>query len=442
VTALAATRLGMNEIERRQLYTDEVVENPQFPLWSYDSRRWYLPSEIAFSSAPTGQPHTLNFKSLEGLRGYMAWTVVFMHVVYFSGYAQQRPFVWLVPLLNGVGAVNVFIVVSGFVITHLILVRNERYRPYLVRRMLRIVPIYYLCLLYSFVAFPAQLELHTNNWVLDRAVWAHDFSMFHSHAFQYVLLHITLLHGVVPDSVLPLSSWQILGPAWSLSLEWQFYLLAPLLVKLLRLNRVAEASAVTMLIACFALFRWRLPIAWNQPAALPLSIHFFLLGILSRIHLPALEKLPRWTIPAVGFSLAVAVRPLRYELLMWTFFFTAVLMEEKPPRPLTVIGRGADHAFKWITRNRFVTSLGRCSYSTYLVHIPFLATVIWIGAHLFGIQSQRSTFVLMLAAMPFLALLSQALYAFVESPFIRMGSQYAAVKPIVPTHILSQRPGG
>jgi peptidoglycan/LPS O-acetylase OafA/YrhL len=65
--------------------------------------------------------------------------------------------------------------------------------------------------------------------------------------------------------------------------------------------------------------------------------------------------------------------------------------------------------------------MGRSSYSTYLVHIPFLATVTWIGAHQFGIQTQRGVSVLLLIAIPLLALLSQALYFFVEAPFIRMG---------------------
>ncbi len=38
---------------------------------------------------------------------------------------------------------------------------------------------------------------------------------------------------MVPENVMPFAGTAFLGPAWSLSLEWQFYLVAPVLIGLL-----------------------------------------------------------------------------------------------------------------------------------------------------------------------------------------------------------------
>lgn len=57
--------------------------------------------------------------SIESLRGWMAWWVVLGHAVYLSGtdaYFSRMPFKLLTA--NGY-AVNVFMVISGFVIANL-----------------------------------------------------------------------------------------------------------------------------------------------------------------------------------------------------------------------------------------------------------------------------------------------------------------------------------
>lgn len=41
-------------------------------------------------------------------------------------------------------------------------------------------------------------------------------------------LHLLMLHGVVPEVLVARAPGAFLAPAWSVSLEWQFYLVAPL----------------------------------------------------------------------------------------------------------------------------------------------------------------------------------------------------------------------
>ncbi len=363
----------------------------------------------------------------------MAWTVVLSHVLHLSGYDDKQPLMWLKLLLDGTAAVNVFIVVSGFVIAHLLLVRNERYGPYLIRRALRIVPIYYVCLLAALLLLPAQVEFHTHGWISDHDTWARRFAAFEPRLPEHLLGHATLLHGIVPDSILPQSAWSILGPAWSLSLEWQFYLVAPLLLWLLRVNRIVQVLVVVVLLAAHAALHRQTQLIWEWPSFLPLSIHFFLLGILCRLHLPTLARLPSWVVPVVGLAAAVIFRSRGYELLVWTFFLTAVLLEAAGPDDGSRPKKRFAAAVAFIAQNRLAVRLGRSSYSTYLIHIPFLSALTWIGEHGFALHGQGAITLIAILGLPLLALLSLALYKFVEAPFIRLGARLVAVKPIVPT---------
>ena len=71
------------------------------------------------------------------------------------------------------------------------------------------------------------------------------------HGATEVALHAVLLQGVVPDSIIPYSASAVLGPAWSLTLEWQFYLVAPAFVWLVA--RDTGRMAFTLAVAALAL---------------------------------------------------------------------------------------------------------------------------------------------------------------------------------------------
>lgn len=75
-------------------------------------------------TSPTAQWAKIG--ALEGLRGVMAWWVVLGHVSLTLG--------WKLPLIDrNTLAVDVFIFLSGFVITSLVDRKHEAYRPYIIR---------------------------------------------------------------------------------------------------------------------------------------------------------------------------------------------------------------------------------------------------------------------------------------------------------------------
>lgn len=93
----------------------------------------------------------MHYRGIEGLRAWLSWVVVFAHIVQMTGVANIFP-----PLqafqIGGDFAVNIFIMISGFVITCLILEKKENYKTYIVRRFLRIYPTYLICLVLGIIA--------------------------------------------------------------------------------------------------------------------------------------------------------------------------------------------------------------------------------------------------------------------------------------------------
>ena len=83
---------------------------------------------------------------LDGLRGVLAWTVVASHILLVSGWYD--PLVRRFPIIGDVpeSAVDVFMMLSGFAITRVLMMR-PRLDTYFVRRACRIVPAYYMALL-------------------------------------------------------------------------------------------------------------------------------------------------------------------------------------------------------------------------------------------------------------------------------------------------------
>ena len=142
-------------------------------------------------------------------------------------------------LADGAGTgVNAFFVLSGFLITHLLLNEQERsgqisIRQFYLRRVLRIFPAYYAFLAFSLIVDTYQGDLRSREVALPAAL--------------YYLNYFHAVHGHSNASI---------AHAWSLAVEEQFYLIWPLCLVLgLRCGRRALAWA--LVVAIVAVCTWR-----------------------------------------------------------------------------------------------------------------------------------------------------------------------------------------
>jgi peptidoglycan/LPS O-acetylase OafA/YrhL len=306
--------------------------------------------------------------------------------------------------------------ISGFVIAHLLITKQEPYGGYLRRRTWRIFPIYLVCLVVAIAIAPAQIALHTAPWVDQGPSWAAGFNEEFEHFWLHLGLHLTLLQGIVPDSVLPYSSWTILGPAWSLSLEWQFYLVAPLLMFCLRRSMLSCGVTTLLLLSVSLAFHSGMLGTWRFPSMLLLGIPFFLIGILTRLFYSRISSSSIWWTLGLGMAAAYLLRDVRQELCIWTLSVVAMRWERlQNGNPLVRLSQ-------FITANHVITTLGKASYSTYLIHVLLLSFLAAIFAQLNGSLTLSVARFAGLATLVLLPGVSLLAYRYVERPGIRWGS--------------------
>ncbi len=360
------------------------------------------------------------FMVFEALRAYMAWWVVIGHAIHLLGLEVEMPRFFRLLLTSGDIAVNVFIILSGFVITHLLLVRKETYGSFVVRRAFRIFPIYFVCLLIALLTHTAYEFAYSQDWVFGRDMKADRLVQVGEYMWTHVLLHLTMLHGAIPDSLLKYSSSSLLSPAWSLSLEWQFYLVAPLIVGLAAKGIRSFFFIALALVGAGMCFRSGMLGTWIYPSMLLLSIPFFLIGIASRLIVDRLTNQSLKTLLA-GAALVVLIgHGARSELFIWCFFLVLAVFERKTARgessPLL-------RRIAGIAANSVARDLGRASYSTYLIHIPLFAVSSLAVGRAVETYSRMDAGLAIVFSMVILVPVSKMLYRYVESPFISLGAR-------------------
>ncbi|MEO8583715.1 MAG: acyltransferase [Flavitalea sp.] len=170
------------------------------------------------------------FPNLDGLR-FFSFLVVFLYHGSLSIFSYLKDDSTLFRVLkflfqHGNLGVNFFFVLSGFLITYLLIKEKEitgtvHVPNFYVRRILRIWPLYYLCVFLGFVAF-GILKKMSHEPIAENAnpifylLFSANFDIMHTWPDK-------------PDALL-------LSVLWSVAVEEQFYLTWPLILKIVPLK--------------------------------------------------------------------------------------------------------------------------------------------------------------------------------------------------------------
>ena len=360
---------------------------------------------------PGGMKHIREF---DGLRGILALWVFATHVL------ELGPYPAVAAHVHANLAVDLFIILSGFVIFHL-LSSGEDYRTFITRRWFRLFPVFAVCFLLA-------LALYAGLGTSDETA----FGIPHTNKLlPYLVAHATMLHGAVPDSLLPNSARAILVPAWSISVEWQFYLVAPLLFAL-----AARPSRKPALVLC-ALVAARVlhdvasriagdPLRFDMAAFLPLRLEFFAVGIGSYgvwrwLH----ERNRPLIIPNSVYALVVPLLFLVAKknpavalwlglmlLLAHGYFGTGVGVLLRIPE---------------IFNSTPAQFLGKISYPIYLLHLPMLVVVReLLRRHSIAASAPAFQAALLLGGLAATIVGAWLLHVGVELPLVRLGKRVTA----------------
>ena len=317
---------------------------------------------------------TGRLRALDGLRGLLALYILAGHTAPFLRLPASAA--WGCSILShGRGAVEVFFVLSGMVILRSLGTDHARLSAgqFLASRAGRLLPVYAIALVAGVVALSCGDPFRAVPWLAGNGA-AHDIAeaVWPQPWLAHLAAHVTLTQGLLPPAVLPDAEFTILGPAWSLSTEWQFYLVIAAVLACRRsgpaqLGDWRAFASVMMAAGVLGMLVGLLPEQWQPGRAfMPHEAWYFALGIASHgLLVSGRARSTRWL---WGLSLAATI------LLQWQqnplmasavpLLWIACLLCEAPKvpalaRPLATVLHAP--LLQW---------LGSISYPLYLTHMP------------------------------------------------------------------------
>lgn len=356
---------------------------------------------------------------LDGIRGLAILFVILYH--YFavaipkgSGLAYK---VIRQILSNGWSGVDLFFVLSGFLITGILIDNREAnnyYKVFYIRRITRIFPLYYFFLLIFII-----LSSSSNNLpVLNQELFINVLPIG-----SYFLYIQNFYMAIVGDF-----GNEFLAVTWSLAIEEQFYLLLPLLIRINKPNRfpitvlffisiplILRASLPTGGYFDFVLTPWRfdslfmgafLAVIYRSPNFLEL-----LLRNIRYIKILFVALLVFFVYSSIVEDLGSLDHLFIFSILYGCLIFLS--LAEK------------DSSLTKIARNRHLIFLGNISYGVYLFH-QIINGLLHYGffKQMPSIQDLPTVIVTLLSLL-LTILISFISYRVFERRFINFGHRYS-----------------
>ncbi|MEO6721662.1 MAG: acyltransferase [Ferruginibacter sp.] len=351
----------------------------------------------------------IKYPSINGLRAISITLVVIHHLC-----LQNRIFkifadtAWLKPLLSflqdGQLGVNVFFVISGFLITSLmqqeeIKTNTVSLKDFYIRRTLRIFPAYYTLLLVYFVLqLLGYIHIPKESWLT-----AATYTKYFNWKLDWYTRH-----------------------AWSLSIEEHFYILWPLIF--LAGNKVRKIISISLIIIVpfVRLYEFFHPTSWLNELTIFTRIDAISIGCLFALFKDEIVKKmsPHWN--KIFYFSVICIFVLRYLPVLahkvhLGFIFIPLGVTHGTIANILIAFIMMYSVFKqrgaWfkILNWKFINYIGLLSYSIYLWQQFFIyKSDYWIN------QFPQNVFCMMVVAI--------CSYNFIEKPFLKLKSKFQGAR--------------
>lgn len=365
------------------------------------------------------------FPNLDGLRFFC-----FLSVFLFHGFYSSNPEITNSPahlfiktklFVNGNLGVNFFFVLSGFLITYLLLEEQAiqgkiDVAKFWVRRILRIWPLYFFCVFFGFIIFPL-LKSYFGQTPNETAAPIYYLTFLNNFDF---------IRNGPPDA-------SVLGVLWSIAIEEQFYFVWPLLLILIPEKHYPKLFIVILAIS------WTFR-ALNHNSFLN---EYHTLSCMGDLTIGALGayycRIQRWRLQIENWSKGFI--SLIYLSFFILFFFRRQLLFQHPVIEIferSIIAANIlfiileqnfskNSLFK-LSRLTRISKLGTISYGLYCLHFIGILIAINLSQKL---QLNKSIWTIIFVETPAALVITIAIskfsFAFYERPFLRLKEKFAYI---------------
>ena len=345
---------------------------------------------------PTWLPNYL--PELDGLRGLAILAVVFYHC------SPRLEGTWVhYSSLWGWAGVIPFFVLSGFLITSILLVTRDKpryFHNFHARRALRIWPVYVLLLAVVYLNAP---------WFIGPSVWE---AIKTAPWLAYIFCLQNLFHIALPPAI---------GPTWALAIEEQYYFVWAPLVRWLRQPWLLAALLAATL-AGSPLVR-HLNLHWMTPTNTLIHLDGIAWGSLLAIGLHTLPLSRRaWLgIGLAGFVVGITAAAT---VAGGTSFLDSALAVGFAGAALALIASsGARNPLNRVLRSGPLAFYGRISYGLYMTHISVFIFFGWVDLAM-DRYGMAGNLVIVATRLITATLVSTALWYGVESRILKLKRRF------------------
>jgi len=408
------------------------------------------------------------FPGLNALRFFAALAVLLTHVEftkkvmlhrgqfwlkideYFKGTAIESilrkgppdPIHWLSPFVTLGGYVGVvfFFVLSGFLITYLLLEEKRvsstvSVKKFYMRRILRIWPLYYFLVILGFFVFYHIPLLRVPSQ--EDTFFGHYWMNLLSYVFLLPNFGLAYVMEGVPN----------LGHLWSIGVEEQFYLMWPLLLKFskrpMRTIWLFLGGVIAFKIVAFIVLKLAFPGPPPNPDLMifsPVETFKRFIGSLKfeamaigglaagwvfyqhkKILTIIFSKPAQWFALA-GIPLVILLTPVKFYLALYVLFSI--------PSMLIIVNVAANPQCFFRLQGKVLDYLGKISYGIYMYHLVCIALVfnaLDYFIHFPKYLEAWQSVLLYALSIPFTIVVASLSYHFIEYPFIRKKRTFTTV---------------
>jgi len=348
------------------------------------------------------------FKGLNGVRAIASLLVVIWHTDQFVELFGLAPKGFYSTGMAS-RAVDIFFVLSGFLITYLLFVEKEKtksinFKKFYLRRIFRIWPIYYLITFITLILVYFDIVPKPDSM------------------FEGTLLCVFMLANIAYALKIAMPS---IRPLWSVGVEEQFYLIWPHIIK--RSSNYLKVFIV-FYILIFVIKIFAFMFLRND---FPLWVHFL---YDFRLNIMAFGAIGAFLVYNNKKILQLAYRK-EVQVLAWSVLVYSCLV--KPIHIYTIIDSEINSVFYLIiilnvaTNNKSLISLekkalnfiGKISYGIYVYHL----TVIYVLAYFFK-DGKINYIVVHLLTLVITILIAKLSYHYFEMPFLKMKKKFTVIK--------------